>query len=105
MSETGSISGRIVAIEGSVVDVRIAGRVPRVGEVLEAGDDPPQIIEVASVLGPELVRGLALNSSGTLSTEMSVRSRGVGLEFPVGPDLFGRMLNMFGEPIDGDRPR
>jgi F-type H+-transporting ATPase subunit beta len=104
MSGAGTIAGRVVAIEGSVVDVHLSGMVPRIGEVLEAGEDPPHIIEVASVLGPQHVRGLVLNPTGRLAAEMPVWFRGGGLEFPVGPGVFGRMLNMFGTPIDGGQP-
>ena len=92
--------GRIIGIEGSVVDVRLFGGMPRIGDVLEAGDEAPAIIEVAAILGPERVRGLVLNPHRPLAAGMAVRNRDRPLEFPVGAGTFGRMLNMFGEPID-----
>ena len=96
-------AGWITGIEGSVVDVRMTGDVPSVGSVLETVDDPPAIIEVANILGPERVRGLVLNPQVRLATGTRVRVRGP-LEFPVGPGVFGRVLNIFGEPIDRAGP-
>jgi F-type H+-transporting ATPase subunit beta len=98
--EASASVGHIVAIEGSVVDIRLTEGVPQIGEVLETGEDAPAIIEVVSILGPGLVRGLVLRPHRALRVGGPVRWRGTALEFPVGPGLFGRMLNMFGEPID-----
>ncbi len=96
--------GRIVAIEGSVVDIHLSTAMPRIGDVLEAGDEPPAIMEVAAILGPDRVRALFLNPHRPLAAGMAVRNRGRPLEFPVGPGTFGRMLNMFGEAIDEGGP-
>jgi len=96
-------AGTISAIEGSVVDVRLGGDVPPVGAVLETLADQPAIIEISNILGPQRVRGLVLNPEARLAAGMGVRVRGP-LEFPVGQGVFGRMLNIFGEPIDRGGP-
>jgi len=95
--------GWITAIEGSVVDATLTGDVPPVGAVLETLDDAPAIIEIANILGPQRVRGLVLNPEAYLASGAGVRVRGP-LEFPVGEGVFGRMLNIFGEPIDRGDP-
>ncbi len=47
------------------------------------------------------MRGLALNADYNLSLGMAVFDTGAPIETPVGDALLGRMVNMFGEPIDG----
>ncbi|MFP4538777.1 MAG: F0F1 ATP synthase subunit beta [Dichotomicrobium sp.] len=103
ISITEESAGWITAINGSVVDVHVAGSMPTVGAVLETIADAPAIIEISNILGPEQVRGLVLNPQVRLATGQPVRLRGA-LEFPVGPGVFGRMLNFFGEPIDRRGP-
>src|SRR6056297_1907468 len=94
------MSGRVVAIEGSVVDVRIAGDPPEIGEILLTENEPLATIEVASIPEPDVARGLVLNPGAGLALGTAVRATGGPLKFPVGEGVFGRMLNLFGEPID-----
>ena len=58
------------------------------------------MIEVAGIVGPKTVRGLVLTPNDQLSLGMLVADSGAPLQVPVGPSLLGRMLNVFGEPID-----
>ena len=92
--------GRVVVIQGSVVDVRFDDRAPGLNTRLLAGDDDEIVIEVAGIVGPKTVRGLVLTPNDQLSLGMSVADSGTPLQVPVGPSLLGRMLNVFGEPID-----
>lgn len=72
--------------------------------MLRSGRDGDVVIEVASLLGPKTVRGLALNAEYRLALGMRVSDTGGSIKVPVGQALLGRMLNMFGEPIDGQAP-
>jgi len=92
--------GRVVAIEGSVVDMRFDQGTPAIGTRIVGGVDDAISIEVAGLVGPGTARGLVLSQSDALSLGMPVRSTGAPLQVPVGPSVLGRMLNVFGEAID-----
>jgi F-type H+-transporting ATPase subunit beta len=90
--------GRIVSIQGSVVDIRFERGLPAFNQMLRCGD---VVIEVAAFLDTKTVRGLALDAAHGLSLGQHVTDTGGPITIPVGRSLLGRMLNMFGEPIDG----
>lgn len=95
--------GRIVAIQGPVIDVRFDRGLPAINHMLRSGRDGRVVIEVAGLLGHDTVRGVALNAEHGLALGMPVAGTGGPITVPVGRSLLGRMLNMFGEPLD-DRP-
>jgi F-type H+-transporting ATPase subunit beta len=95
--------GRIVSIQGSVVDIHFEHGLPPVNQMLVSGLDGEVVIEIAGLLGPKVVRGLALNADHGLALGMAVTDTGGPIRVPVGKSVLGRMLNMFGEPID-DKP-
>ncbi len=93
--------GEIVAIHGSVLDIRFRGDPPRIHDLLRAGK---LRIEVSSLVGEGVVRGMALGAVQGLALGMPVEATGAPIQVPVGDALRGRMLNVFGEPIDGKGP-
>ena len=93
--------GTIVAIRGGVVDVAFARNVPRINTLVHAGGIA---LEVASLVGDGVVRCIALGPVRGLGLGVHVSATGAGIEVPVGEAVLGRMLNMFGEPIDGLPP-
>lgn len=98
-SETATqAEGKIVAIRGGVVDARFDDPVPHIHDLLYVGDIP---LEVASLVGEGVVRSIALASVRGLGLGMPVRSTNGPIKVPVGEAMLGRMLNVFGEPIDG----
>uniref|UniRef100_UPI001AEE1BEC F0F1 ATP synthase subunit beta n=1 Tax=unclassified Martelella TaxID=2629616 RepID=UPI001AEE1BEC len=96
--DAGEACGRIVAIRGGIVDVAFSGRVPGIKSLLLAGDVP---MEVASVVGGRTVRCIALSVVGGLALGAAVTDTGAGITVPVGEAVLGRMLDMFGAPLDG----
>lgn len=94
--------GHITAIEGGIVDVRFAGaELPSIASRLVTLSDPEISIEVASLPGKDMVRGLVLNPTPDLRLGLGVRDTGTPIRVPVGEALLGRMFNLFGETIDG----
>ena len=89
--------GSIVAIRGGVVDVRFAAPVPAIRELLYAGKIA---LEVAGLEDHGLVRCVALGSVRGLGLGMPVRATGAPIMVPVGDAVLGRMLDVFGAPID-----
>ncbi len=90
--------GKIVSIRGGVVEAFFADPVPHIHDLLFAGDVP---LEVASLVGEGVVRSIALASVRGLGLGMPVRTTNAPINVPVGNAMLGRMLNIFGEPIDG----
>ena len=94
-------AGTIHSVRGSVVDVLFAQRPPPVHQLLRAGRDGRVLIEVLAHLSPNVVRGMALTPTQGLSRGEVVEDTGEPLRIPVGKATLARMLNLFGEPIDG----
>ncbi|WP_290903836.1 F0F1 ATP synthase subunit beta [Halomonas sp.] len=90
-------SGTVVAIRGGVVDVRFAKSVPAIRELLYVGKTA---LEVAGLEDRGIVRCMALGPVRGLGLGMPVRATGAPISVPVGDAVLGRMLNMFGAPID-----
>jgi F-type H+-transporting ATPase subunit beta len=98
------LRGEIIAIEGSVVDVSFADATPSLETALISLSDPPITIEVAALLDDSTVRGIVLNPSDSLCLGLEVESTGESLKVPVGEGVLGRVLDVFGNPIDGKGP-
>jgi F-type H+-transporting ATPase subunit beta len=90
----------VVAIRGSVVDVRFPDRLPELYHLLRAGPAEDIAIEVLSQESDEIVRGIALTPVRGLGRGAVVVDTGEPLRVGVGPELLGRVVNVFGEPID-----
>ncbi|PYG26356.1 F0F1 ATP synthase subunit beta [Pelagimonas varians] len=90
--------GYIVAIRGGVVDVAFAGVVPRIHDLLFAGD---VALEVSGLIGQGMVRAMAMAPVRGLGLGMTVTATGGPIKVPVGDGVLGRMLDVFGAPIDG----
>jgi F-type H+-transporting ATPase subunit beta len=92
--------GTVVSIRGSVIDARFPQQLPSLSNELRAGDEGQVVIEVATHLNGEMVRGIALTPAQGLARGATVIDTGHPLQVPVGQGLLGRMLNVFGETID-----
>lgn len=96
--------GYIVAIQGSVIDVRFEEKLPAVFNELRTGEKNDLIVEVQSHLDGQTVRALAMGPTRGLSRGMEVTDMGHMLTVPVGDEVLGRMFNVFGDPIDNGKP-
>ena len=93
-----------------------------VGTVLEVGDGVAHVYGLENVRANELVefengvKGVALNleesnvgvvllnNINSVNENMTVRRTGEIASIPVGEGVFGRVINILGEPIDGKGP-
>ena len=62
------------------------------------------LFEVHQHLDERHVRAITLHQSTGLYRGMAVYDTGAPLHIPVTPDCLGRLLNIFGEPLDGAPP-
>ena len=96
--------GTVIAVRGSVIDVRFPQRLPAVFTLLRAGDDRGMAIEVMVQLDAQHVRGIALTPVQGLSRGAMVLDTGGPLQAPVGRAVLGRMFDVFGQPVDQGPP-
>ena len=68
--------GVVVAVRGSVVDVRFNERLPPIYSVLHAGDDERIVLEVLAQLDAHHVRGIALTTTHGLARGTAVEDTG-----------------------------
>ena len=92
--------GIVTSVRGGVVDARFPFELPRLNNLLQAGESGQIVIEVALHLNSRSIRGIALTPTQGLSRGSSVLDTGEPLMAPVGGQIRGRVFNVFGEPID-----
>src|SRR5580704_8987403 len=92
--------GAVVAVRGSVVDVRFDAGLPPIYSVLHAGADSEIVIEVMGQLDACRVRGIALTPTQGLARGMAVEDTGAPLQAPTGKQIISRMFDVFGHAID-----
>lgn len=104
MSKTGQI-GIIIGIQGPVVNVRFENESPLVHEalILELTNGKTLTLETASLLGDNEVKALAMGPTDGLQRGMSVKRTFAPIMVPVGEKTLGRIFNVLGEVIDGDK--
>jgi F-type H+-transporting ATPase subunit beta len=93
--------GAVVAVRGSVVDIRFDHHLPPIYSVLRAGPKGRMVIEVMAQLDPRRVRGIAFTPTQGLARGMPVEDTGGPLQAPIGKTILSRMFDVFGNPIDG----
>lgn len=100
--------GEIIKITGPVIDVRFAEDQanPSINTILyakhsDSEDDAPVWMEVASQVGENVVRCIALEATEGLACGMRVFNTGEPITVPVGEAILGRVVNVMGEQIDG----
>ncbi len=96
--------GKVIRIEGSVIDIRFPGAAPSINTMLRIGEQEDIIAEVASLTGANTARALILTPSSRLALGAPVIDTKHPICAPVGEAVLGRVLNVFGEPIDQGEP-
>ena len=88
--------GFISSINGSVIKAKFE-ELPSIHNKLISGN---VIIEVLELVNKNEVIGVALNSTSGLSLSDEIVDTGEMIKVPVGDELLGRMVNVFGQAID-----
>ncbi len=99
--------GTITEIIGPVVDVHFAENRPAIQDalIIEENDRHGRIVlEVASHLGMDRVRTIAMSDTAGLARQEKVAQTGAPISVPVGENALGRLFNVLGEPVDGKGP-
>jgi F-type H+-transporting ATPase subunit beta len=96
--------GTIVEVHGPVVDIA-CDTLPALHRALYTFlNDERFIFEVHRHLDERHVRAITLHRTGGLYRGMPVYDSGAPVHVPVSEACLGRLLNVFGEPLDGGEP-
>ncbi len=92
--------GHITEVHGPVV-VIACQQPPRINQMLRASiDHVSYLFEVHQHIDQHHIRAITLHQTAGLQRGMPVYDTGAPLHVPVSPDCLGRLLNVFGEPLD-----
>ncbi len=97
--------GIVVAIQGPVVDVYFEHEIPSIYEALLIHLPNKQLLtlEVQFSIGDNEVKALAFGPTDGIARGMKVERTLNPIAVPVGPKTLGRIFNVLGKPIDGQR--
>ena len=98
-------TGIIIGIQGPVVNIRFEEQTPLIHEALEIelSGKEKLVLENALIVGDNEVRALAMGPTDGLSRGMVVTRTFNPVMVPVGPKTLGRIFNVLGEPVDGEK--
>jgi F-type H+-transporting ATPase subunit beta len=96
-------TGTVLQVIGAVVDVAFEPKgLPHINDALELRRPGRRLVlEVQQLLGNDVARCIAMESTDGLRRGDEVVATGGPIEVPVGKQVLGRMFNVIGEPIDG----
>jgi len=103
--------GKVVQVIGPVVDVAFAdGKLPNILDAITITNptiddrEGNLVVEVASHMGDNVVRCIAMDITDGLVRGMDAKNTGSPILVPVGAETLGRILNVVGRPVDGLGP-
>lgn len=98
------VRGSITSINGQIAAVEIEGEnFPILFEILTAVEDPQVILEVFSQSKTTIFCQI-LSNPDRLYRGMKVIGTGTDLKIPVGAAVLGRVIDLFGRPVDNAGP-
>lgn len=97
--------GHVVQVVGPVVDCKFPpDALPKILNAVHIVTDEKQnkvlVVEVAQMLGNDVVRCIAMASTDGLVRGMKAVDTGGPITVPVGNETLGRVFNVLGDPID-----
>ncbi len=99
-----SVIGQITSIRGLICEVEVVGARPEPKELLVLADHPEVLLEVATYPNPYTARCINLAGSAEVRRGAAVIAAGGTISVPEGSGVLGRILDAFGQPIDGKGP-
>ncbi|OGZ94096.1 MAG: F0F1 ATP synthase subunit beta [Candidatus Sungbacteria bacterium RIFCSPLOWO2_02_FULL_47_9] len=94
-------TGTIISVEGQVVEVKFSHTVPAVHDIITLEGDDSIKMEVYSSSRAETFFCLALGPTASLKRGAKVVNTEKPILIPAGSELLGRVIDTFGEPVDG----
>jgi F-type H+/Na+-transporting ATPase subunit beta len=103
--------GYVRQVMGPVIDIEFdSGKLPKIYNALRltnksiSKQENNLVVEVASHLGNNMVRCIAMDSTEGLARGQKAVDTGKPIQAPVGREVLGRIINVIGEPVDEAGP-
>jgi F-type H+-transporting ATPase subunit beta len=94
--------GRVRGVLGQIVRIECDGAYkPPLKELLTSADDAAVRLEVYSYEGTHTMFCLLLSEVDSVARDVKIVSTGSRITVPVGNAVLGRVIDLYGEPIDG----
>jgi flagellum-specific ATP synthase len=95
-------TGRVVSVAGTIVQIMMTGGT--LGDVLEVECDTGSILCEIVGFRDDTLLTIPLQPARRIAPGARVRTRGAMEALPVGDELIGRLIDPFGNPLDGGPP-
>ncbi|HSA83481.1 MAG TPA: F0F1 ATP synthase subunit beta [Patescibacteria group bacterium] len=96
--------GKIKAIKGNIIEVEFLGDKPQIHDLLVLKEDPSVILEVYTSASQQSFYCFLLSEAHKLFRGSEVVNTHKSIQIPVGPEVLSRVMNLFGQPVDGRGP-
>ena len=103
-TENKTLVGVISAVEGPVIQIDCTSLPPLHQALLTQVNNESYLLEVLQYISQTQVRAVSLHRTGGLQRGSPVYDLGMSIHVPVSHACLGRLLNVFGEPLDGMPP-
>ena len=98
-----STLGKITSIRGQIVEIKFGKNSPGISDLLVLKSDPDSklVVYSSSTSDGGSFYAICLSDPSLLKRGDEVLGTGSSINFPVGPELLGRVVDLFGNPVDG----
>ncbi len=96
--------GTVESVRGQVVEVSFLNSKPNVHDILFLESDPTVLMEAYASSSSDSFYCLALGETQKIERGARVKNSGKPIQIPVGSPILGRVINVFGSPLDGLGP-
>lgn len=101
----GAYVGRVRGVLGQIVRLECDGEYrPPLRELLTATHSDEVRLEAYAYEGAHTLYCLLLSETHTIERDIKIISTGSRITVPVGPAVLGRVIDLYGDPIDGQGP-
>lgn len=96
-----TIHGTVISVSGDIAEVHFKNNIPRLWDIFSDSKDPGIILQAYSSKSSDTFYCMILSGKTRISRGKTLESRGSQLSIPVGSEILGRVMNIFGEFVDG----
>ncbi len=98
------ITGIIRAVKGEIVEIECREGTPTIGTMMSGTADPSVVVQLTASESPQEFAGIILLGKHRVRRGMEITPVSEQLSIPVGREILGRVMNIFGTAIDGKAP-